>query len=409
MTNTRPKTRSRLKWIVIGLVALGLAAWAANAVFGREDTPQYMSAAVSRGDIEENVLATGTIRPTNLVAVGAQVSGRVTKLAVELGQMVKQGDLIAEIDPVTRRNDLSTAEAQLAAAKAQRDEKLANLKYAEATLERQRITLQRRTSSQADFDAAEESVAVLQAQIAALGAQITQAELAVETAQINLGYTSITAPTNGTVLSIVTRQGQTLNAVQSAPTIVILGQLDMMEVKVEIAEADIVRVQPGQPLYFTVIGDNTKRFDAQLDAIEPAPESIRSDSAVATSTTASSTSSASTSAVYYNGVFQVPNPDNHLKTYMTAEVHIVLGKAKNALLIPSASLGPRVPDGRYTVQVIDDENKLTQRMVEIGLNNRVMAEVKAGLEEGERVVSGRPLGQGASAARQRGPRGPMGM
>lgn len=189
------------------------------------------------------------------------------------------------------------------------------------------------TTSRADLESAAAALAVTEAQIQALDAQIEEAQVAVETAQANLDYTKITAPIAGTVLSIVSQEGQTVNATQSAPTIVILGQLDNMTVRTEISEADITRVQPDLPVYFTVLGEPNRRYEATLASIEPAPESVRSDSSFSSSSssTSSSSSSSSTSsseAIYYNGVFNVPNPDGKLRTYMTAEVHIVLEMPK---------------------------------------------------------------------------------
>ncbi|MDU0957131.1 MAG: efflux RND transporter periplasmic adaptor subunit [Bradyrhizobium sp.] len=227
-----------------------------------------------------------------------------------------------------------------------------------------------------------------------LDAQIAEAEVAIETARVNLAYTRITAPIDGTVLSIVTQQGQTVNAVQSAPTIVVLGQVETMTVRVEISEADVVKVKPGQNVYFTILGDPDRRFHATLGSIEPAPESIKTDSSFSsTSTTTSSSSSSSSttsSAIYYNGVFNVANPDGQLMTYMTAEVHILLGEARKVPTIPSSALGNVNPDGSYTVRLLNGASALEKRNVRIGLNNKIRAEVKSGLSEGERVVISTP-------------------
>nr|WP_246546392.1 efflux RND transporter periplasmic adaptor subunit [Ancylobacter defluvii] len=373
-------------------------------------TPALITAPVTRGDIEETVLATGTLKPVKLVAVGAQVSGRITAVNVKLGEAVRAGDLLAEIDSVTQQNDLRTAEAALANVTAQRAEKQATLRLNETTLARQKRMVDLNAVSRADFDTAQADVDVTRAQIDALSAQIVEAQVAVDTARANLGYTRITAPIEGTVLSLVSQQGQTVNAAQSAPTIVILGQLDTMTVRTEISEADIVRVRPGQPLYFTVLGEPDRRYDSTLAFIEPAPESIRSDSSFSSSTTSSTSSSSSSSsseAIYYNGVFDVPNPDGRLRTYMTAEVRIVLGSAKDALAIPAAALGARDGEGRYQVRVANAAGGVSTRSVEIGLNNKIAAQVLSGLEEGERVVIDEATGQTASASSR--PPGPMGL
>ncbi|MFG1295223.1 efflux RND transporter periplasmic adaptor subunit [Xanthobacter variabilis] len=375
---------------------------------------KMMTARVTRGTVEETVLATGTLKPAKLVAVGAQVSGRITAIKVKLGETIRQGDLVAEIDSVTQQNALRTAEASLAAVHAQKAEKEASLVLAQQTLARQKKLVAQTAVSQADFESAEAEVATARAQIAALEAQIAEAEVGVDTARVNLGYTRITAPMDGTVLYIVSQEGQTVNAAQTAPTIIILGDLQTMMVRAEISEADVVNVKAGQKLFFNIIGEPDRRYEATLEFIEPAPESITSDSAVSTSSTSStskssSSSSSSSTAIYYNGIFYVPNPEGRLRTYMTAEVHIILGRAADVLTIPSIALGPRQRDGSHTVQVLEADGQVTSRAVEVGLNNKTRAEIKSGLKEGETVVTGQLSGTGAPNATRRMPPPPMGL
>ncbi|BCP53903.1 hemolysin secretion protein D [Kaistia sp. 32K] len=403
--NKKPRRRSRLLLLVIAVLVLAGAGYAYRANFSRAQTPPMMTALVSTGTVEESVLATGTLKPSKLVAVGAQVSGRVTALKVELGQQVAKGALIAEIDSVTQENALRTAQASLANIRAQLVEKQASLLLAEQTLARQKSMLEKNAVSRADFETADANVKTTRAQIEALDARIIEAEVAVSTAEANLGYTQITAPIDGTVLAIVTQEGQTVNAAQSAPTIVIMGQLEVMTVKAEISEADIVKVKAGQPIYFTILSDPERRYETTLDAIEPAPESIRSDSSFSTSSTAGSSASSS-AAIYYNGIFHVPNDDGRLRTYMTAQVHIVLGRAEDVVVVPAVALGPRNADGTYTVRVLEGD-KVVPRKVEIGLNDKVIAEVRSGLNKGDRVVTGEGSDASAGGGRRfRG--GPMG-
>ncbi|MGJ4930350.1 efflux RND transporter periplasmic adaptor subunit [Bradyrhizobium sp. HKCCYLS2038] len=388
---TKSKRPRRRMWLAIGVAVLLAAGLIANR-YRSNPNASLMTAPVTVGDIEQTVLATGTLKPVKLVAVGAQASGRLVALNVKLGQKVRAGDLIGEIDSLTQQNTLRTNEASLRNVRAQRDEKLATLALAEANLARQQTTLAQKASSRADYDSAEATVKQTEAQIAQLEAQIIEAEVAIETARVNLGYTRITAPIDGSVLSIVTQQGQTVNAVQSAPTIVVLGQVETMIVRVEISEADVVRVRPGQNVYFTILGDPDRRYQATLGTIEPAPESIKSDSSFSstTTTTSSSSTSSSSTAIYYNGVFDIANPDGRLMTYMTAEVHILLGEARNVLTIPSSALGNAAADGSYPVRVLDGAGQLEKRSARIGLNNKIRAEVTSGLREGDRVVISAP-------------------
>lgn len=381
--------RFGLRHGLIGLaLCAALAAGAAALGIGPsagEGDAQVITAPVTRGDIEVTVLAQGTLKPRNLVAVGAQASGRITRIAVELGQTVRKGDLIAEIDSVNQQNALESARADLAVARAQRVEREATLELARRTLERLEKLQRSNLSLQLEYDTAVADVAVSEAQIEALDAQIAQAEVAIETAQANLGYTRITAPGDGTVLAITAQQGQTVNAAQSAPTIVVLGDLTQMEVFAEISEADIGQVRPGQKVWFTVLGAPDRRHDAVLEAVAPAPESIVNDPSISGS---SSASTAASEAIYYNGRFTVPNPDGALRTYMTAEVHIVMGSARDVLTVPSMALGAPDGQGRYHLQVQGSDGTLEDRAVSVGLNDKVMAEITEGLAEGEKIVTG---------------------
>jgi macrolide-specific efflux system membrane fusion protein len=386
-----------LVFTVLGALALSAAWWSGRSNASNTDSP--VTVKVAKADVVVEVVAAGTLKPLRMVAVGAQVSGRLTSLNVRVGQRVRAGDELAQIDPITRQNDLRSAQASLDAAQAQRLEKQATLALAEIALERQRSTYAQRASAKSDLDTAETTVKQTKAQIAALEAQITGYEIAVESAKVNLGYTRVTAPIDGTVLAVTAQEGQTLNAVQSAPTIVVIGRLDIMTVRAEISEADVVRVAVNQPIYFTIVGDQQRRYEARLEEIEPAPESVKNDSSFGTSgtsSTASSTSSTSSSAIYYNGVFSVPNPDGRLRTYMTAEVHVLIGKSENVLSVPSSALGERGSDGTFPVRIRGKDGRIAIRNVRIGLNDRTVAQVLAGLDEGDDVVMDLPSAAASS-------------
>lgn len=406
MTDIITAKRVKIAAAVVAVVATGVVA-AMRFPATSSKAQSYITAPVTVSDLREEVLASGTLKPTRLTAVGAQVSGRITALNVRVGDTVKAGDVIAQIDPVTKQNDLRNSEASLKNYRAQKLEKEAALVLAEANLARQQATLAQRATSRSDFDSADSTVRQTRAQIAALEALIVGAEASVETARVNLDYTRITAPIDGTVLATVVQEGQTVNAVQSAPTIVVLGQLDTMTVRAEISEADIVKVKPGQPLYFTILGDQDHRYEARLEQIEPAPESIKSDASFSSTTTSSSSSSSSSStstAIYYIGVFNVPNKDLSLRTYMTAEVHIITGEAKRVKVIPALAL-MRKSDGRSTVRTLDASGDVHEREVKTGLNDRTTVEIRSGLDEGDRVVTGEASEQTASRGMPGGPPG----
>lgn len=380
------KSRSKFtRYALIAAILLLLVFGARAAFFSAPPPPAFAVAEVSRADLEDSVLASGTIDAIERVSVGAQATGQLKSLKVELGDRVKKGQLVAEIDDLTQQNELRNAEAALQTRRAERAAKVATLKQAELAFKRQRQMLAADASSREAYETAEATLAVTRAEIASLDAQIAQAEIQVDTAQVNLGYTRIVSPIDGMVVAVVTKEGQTVNSIQSAPTIIKVAQVDTMTIKAQISEADVTRVKPGLPVYFTILGEPDERYRATLRAVEPAPDSIQKEDAASSLTSSSSTSTSA--AVYYNGLFDVPNPDEKLRISMTAQVFIVLGEAKDAVVVPASALGKRGKDGRYEVRVVLDGNKTETRQVRIGMNNNVQAQVLEGLEVGERVVS----------------------
>ncbi|AXB78469.1 efflux RND transporter periplasmic adaptor subunit [Novosphingobium sp. P6W] len=390
--------------IVIGGAILGacilLLVW--KLFLSAPAEPDVATAKVVRGAIEHTVEATGTLEPKELVSVGAQVGGRLDQLNVEIGDVVHQGDLIGLIDPRTQTNSLETARADLANTQAQLAGAKATQAQAQLAFRRQQALGSGEATSQQDFEAARATLQSAQASYDALKAQIRAAGVSVDTAQVQLGYTKVTAPMDGVVVAVVSKQGQTVNANQSAPTIVVLAKLDVMTIKAEVSEADVINVKPGLPVYFTILGDPDKRYEAKLRLIEPAPESIVDE--VSSSSSSSSTSSTST-AIYYNALFEVPNTDGRLRALMTAKVSIVLDRRANALSIPATALGAKGKDGSYTVRVKTEEGTIENRRIRIGLNNNVNVEVVSGLREGENVVVGEASAATASSGRRMGPPG----
>jgi macrolide-specific efflux system membrane fusion protein len=368
------------KWLVT-LVVLGGAGFAAWWYFlaAPQAATVPNTVVVGRADIERTVLASGVLEANSLVSVGAEVSGRIEAVHVALGQNVKKGDLIVEIDSLDQENAVKTAQAVLAGIEAQKRSQEATLVKAEAALARNQQLSANSLVSQTDLETAQAAVDSAQAQIDQLEAQIAQSQLSVESAELDLARTKIVAPSDGTIVALLVDEGQTVNANSTIPTIVKIADLDTMVIKAEISEADVVRVKAGQRVYFTILGEPDVKIDATLREVEPAPTSISSDTA------------ADDSAVYYNGLFDVPNPDHKLRISMTAQVTIVLDEAKDALVLSSGLVGRKDPQGNTVVPVYDPATEtVTPRRIEVGLNNNVMAEIKSGLSEGEQVVSGVP-------------------
>lgn len=390
----------RLVAVAAGLVVMALivkAVW-----FSPPAPPQVTSAAVERGDLEVSVLATGTINAYKLVSVGARATGEVKRLAVALGDKVKEGQLIAEIDALTQQNALRDAQASLRSAEALLGARQATLVQAELAAKRQRELAAGDAGARADLEAAEATLNTARADVESQRAMVAQARINVDTAQLNLGYARVLAPMDGTVVAIVTEQGQTVNAAQTAPTIIKLARLDTMTIKARISEADVPRVKPGMPVHFSLLGEPDRRIQATLRAVEPGDTTL-ADSSATTST--SSSTSGTTNAIYYNGIFDVPNPDGTLRINMTAQATIVLAQAKAALTIPVAALGAREGSGgdRHKVRVLGADGRIEDRVVRVGLNNRVRAQVLDGLKEGERVVTAEAAPPGAASDGRRPP------
>ena len=446
------------KLIMAAVIAIALIAAGWYFLKPKEQPPQYITAEVTQGDIESSVLATGILEATKMVSVGAQVSGQVRKMYVELGDQVKQGQLIARIDSVRQENDLKTAEASIKNQMAQLAVRQANLAKVEAEYNRQKAMYAQDATSRSELESAFANYKTAQADISAINAQIEQSRLTLATAKEDLGYTQIVAPMDGTIVAIVTEEGQTVNANQSAPTIVKLAKLDTMTIKAEISEADVMKVEEGQTVYFTTLGNNEKKIYAKLRQVEPAPNSINTDS--------NTSSSSSSSAVYYNALFDVPNEDGKLRIDMTAQVYIVLDEAKNVLTIPAAAIQgsnrpPRANRGeargegsrgegspasrpeaesaqgnrpagerparlnlseaelalieqgkaqRGMVRVLQADGTAKPTPVLIGLNNRATAQVLKGLKRGDQVVIADGSDTSNDAAKRGGnSRGPMRM
>ncbi|WP_119152908.1 efflux RND transporter periplasmic adaptor subunit [Caldimonas tepidiphila] len=402
MSSTAPPKRiritpGRIAALLVLLLAAGLALW--RWQFAAPPPPQYLTAPATVADIEDTVLAAGTIEAAKQVSVGAQVSGQLKSLKVALGDTVTQGQLLAEIDSLPQQNTLRKSQAEIETVQAQRRARQAALKQAELAHARARQLFEADATSRQSLEAAQASLDTLRAEVAQLDAQIAQARVTLDTARLNLGYTRITAPMDGVVVAVVAEEGRTLNANQSAPTILKLARMDRVTVKAQISEGDVTRVRPGLPVYFTILGDPDRRYEATLRAIEPAPESIRNES-----TTSTGTGSSSTQAIYYNGLFDVPNPDGRLRISMTAQVFVVLGRASQALTIPASALGPADGEGRHPVRVVSgrgDAQRVETRLVRTGLNNRLQVQVLEGLRAGERVVIGETAAGARSETRQR--------
>lgn len=392
------------------------------------------------GDVEDTVTAVGKLQPLQYVDVGTQVSGQLRKIHVTFGDVVTQGQLLAEIDPTIYEARVGAGEANLQNLSAQLLQREAERTLVAQQFQRQTALLAERATSQEAYDAAVSQRKVNAAQIQALNAQIKQANSTLNVDRANLGYTKIYAPMAGVVVDVPAKQGQTLNANQTAPIVLRIADLDTMTVYAQVSEADVPKLRTGMTAYFTTLGQSGRRRYGTLRQIIPTPEVVNN-------------------VVLYNALFDVENPDHDLFTQMSAQVFFLVGEARSVPLVPVAALqpiarprqdaqggeprregqrqrrerpaqapateaaapapaadnpqtpspeardgdaprrerGPR-PTRRYYVNV-KDGGDVVRREVEVGVMNRLVAEIKSGLTVGEEVVI--PVPQTASSTGQR--------
>jgi macrolide-specific efflux system membrane fusion protein len=362
-------------------VAIAISALAAAILLGflvKDHLPgaksqTVLTATVVRKDLVSSVMTTGSLQAQQQVDVGARVSGQLKSLKVKLGDHVAKGQLLAEIDPVLAQNELLSARASLESLEAQRRAVAASQWQAGLILTRQQEMLSHEATSRQELESAKAQLQSLNANYASLGAQINQAKTLVNSAMTNLEFTKITAPMDGDVVAIVTQEGQTVVAAQQAPVILKLANLDIMTVKAQISEADVIRIEPGQGAYFTILGDAAERHFGTVGKVEPAPQEFSKDNAK------------SMGPVFYNALFDVPNPNHRLRIAMTAQVTVVLVEAKNVLCIPLSALGRPGPDGHYPVRVRDKNGQIGTAQVRPGINDRVWIQIE-GLNEGDEVI-----------------------
>lgn len=403
------------------LLLIGLAVWFALSMTA-SSSGQYVTAAVTRGDIEDSVTALGNLQPKNYVDVGAQATGQLKNLYVDIGYTVKQGQLLAVIDPQIANAKVEQDQGNLANLKAQLADKIAQAGLANANFARQKRLMAADATSKADYDSAVQVSQSAVAETAALRGQIAAAQSQLGGDQVTLGYTKIYAPMSGTVVSVAIKQGQTINSVQAAPTILRIADLSTMEVWTQVSEADVPKLKLGMPAYFTTLGQPDKRWYGKLTQIQPTPTTTNN-------------------VVLYTATFDVSNPDNALMTQMTAQVFFVTASAHDVVTVPVSALhqghghaggrtGSWTPNQgqssaaqpnsgansgangrqrwqltpaeraamraamhtpgakRAMVMVMKADGTPQPKPVVIGVSNRVIAQVLYGLNVGDRIVVG---------------------
>jgi len=432
------RKKKRRNWIIACILILALGGgyyWQQNGEEVQIDEP--LIATVEIGSIENTIASAGSLQPSSLVDVGAQVSGQLQKLFVEVGDLVEEGQLLAEIDARVQENRVEASRASIEALEAQIAARQASLVLARANSERQQRLMTEDASSQLDYDTAINNLASAESSLIQLQKQIQQSRASLASDETQLEFSKIYAPAAGTVVSIEMNEGRTLNASQQAPTILRIANLFTMTVETQISEADIGNVKKGMNVYFTTLGGGKRRWYSSLRQILPTPV-------------------VESNVVLYTGLFDIDNEDGALLSDMTAQVYFITSSAENVLTVPVGALnyvdapvpggeefaarmaarreaggnfppgGPRaggnfprgpggaqgsragvpggfagaagpgripggsLPGGRRIamVAVVNGDGSITDQQVVVGVTSRIAAEVISGLAMGDKVVAG---------------------
>ncbi len=384
------KTGRITKWIAgIAVIALvcggGYAAFHYRAKSKATTANAQSFVTIARGNVEQTVTAQGKLEPKNYVDVGAQVSGQLNRLHVDIGDTVKKDALIAEIDPEIYETQVEADMARLKTLSSQRAVQEAQVRQAQQKFDRNERLIKSKAISNEAFQDAETALLIAKAELDALDSQIEEANSTLEGNKANLNYTRIFAPMDGTVVSVTAKEGETLNANQTTPTIVQLADLNTMTARAQVAEADITKLKTGMPVYFTTMGAQNRQWNGTVRQILPTPETIND-------------------VVLYNVLVDADNTDRQLMSGMTTQMFFILEKAENVPVIPTKALlkrdreaGKAAKDAAgdaYIVKTLKN-GAITEQTVFVGATDRIAAQILSGLSEGDQVVIPTPAGESA--------------
>jgi membrane fusion protein, macrolide-specific efflux system len=314
----KPPLRLLLTAGAVLVVAVGWYAWHKHTLSAKADG-DYIFATIGRGDIEDLVTATGALQPRDYVDVGAQVSGQVERILVQVGDEVKKGASLVEIDATQSEARVEANRANLRSQESQLADRQNTLVKAERDYQRQQNLKKEDATTDEALQNAETTMISARQAISTLKAQIEQQRASMRVEEQNLRYTKIVAPMDGTVVSITAKQGQTLNATQQAPTLLRIADLSTMNVQTQVSEADVAKISKGMRAYFTTLGSTSRRWYGTLSRIEPTP-------------------TVQNNVVLYNALFEVKNDGNQLLPQMTAQVFFVRAEARGVVVVPMAAL-----------------------------------------------------------------------
>lgn len=354
--------KKTILFLVIGLV---IALLVALPFLKRKNDikPEYVTSNIKMQDVTNEITATGTLNPLQIVDVGTQVSGIVSKLYVDFNDMVKQGQIIATIDTLNLSLAIVDAEANLVKAKAQfTQQKQEHARYEDL--------LEKKAVSQSDFDLVKANYLVAESILKSAQANLKRAKT-------NIAYATITAPISGIIINRNVNEGQTVAANFSAPVLfTIANDLKKMELQARIDEADIGKVQIGQPVHFNVDAYPDVKFTGEVQQIRLQPTTTQN-------------------VVTYTVIINAPNPDLKLLPGMNANISIVINEHKNVLTVPLSAFAVRTENdstaqkGVFKIYTLSANDSLVPIIVNKGIDDGNICEISgSSIKKDLKVVIG---------------------
>ena len=374
----KPKPRARKYWLIAGLSALLIVAIAAATWWALDERSSihYVTAPVAKGAVIRTVTATGTVNPELTIIVGAAVSGIIQQLYCDYNTRVKKGQVCARIDPRPYQSVVDQNKASLAVAKAQLEKDKANLTYAKLALGRAATLLPTRAVSQDAYDSAKSTYDQAVAQITFDEATIQQRQASLDAAQVNLDYTDILSPVDGTVVSRNVTMGQTVAASFQTPTLFLIAtDLAKMQVDANVSESDVGGIKLGNKATFTVDAYAKRTFEGTVSQVRQSPQTVQN-------------------VVTYDVVISVNNSDLTLMPGMTAASRIVIDQRSDVIRVPNQALRYVPKDlagagksGRAQIWLLRDGNPVAIPVV-AGLDDDNFTEIVSGeVKPGDLVIT----------------------
>ena len=353
---------------------------------------KYITKPVTQETITEYVEASGSIKPINTIAVGTQVSGTVAGIYVDYNSVVKKGDLLAELDPSLFQSNVDQSTAKLNNAKASLLRATSSLNYKKNNYQRYKNLYEKNYVSKDEVELAYANYQQALAEVASANADVNAAQASLNNNLTNLGYSKITSPVDGTVISRAVDVGQTVAASFNTPTLFeVAKDLTQMQIETSVSEADIGKIKVGQNVKYTLDGYPNKHFEGKVTQVRLA-------------------STTTNNVVTYTVIVSVDNSEGFVIPGMTANVSIITNNVENALCVPNQALkfSPQDNTQKYEKQGIWIKDGINLKRVDVELgafDDSKTQVISKELNVGDKVCIG-TLGGGGKSKKQAGMRPP---